>query len=292
MDAKVDYLSFTLPLDLRRADRTHHEGTQTVTRDEHDQYAQSVIADELAQLGMDDFLEILASSKYSDMGGRQRYGRFVHWRKNNVSILWGGAADNVLVELSGVSCQLLRDRTALDSTMGAISNRVTRVDVAVDFLTDVTPREFVAQKSGKRFKITEQHDTETGETQVAGSRKSERFAVVYVYQAPHPRAGVMRVEHRLRGDYAKVIAPAIVSDGLPLQVAKLGNTFGWKHALWQPDQVTDSKLRATRADKSDAGTLRWLLKSVAPALVKAHQNGLIDVIEFIRDNVVDKLENE
>jgi len=292
MDAKVDYLSFTLPIDLRRADRTHHESEQTVSRDEHDRYAQSIIADELAHLGLSDLCEILASSKYVDMGGRQRYGRFVHWRKNNVSILWGGAADNVLIELSGVSCQLLRDRMALISTMGAVASRATRVDVAVDFLTGVTPREFVAEKTGKRFKITEQHDTETGLTQIAGSRKSERFAVVYVFQPPHPRAGVMRVEHRLRGDFAKVIAPAIVKDGLPLQVTKLGNTFGWKHSLWQPDQVTDGKLRATRADKSDAGTLRWLLKSVAPALVKAHQNGLIDVIDFIKVNVVDRLEDE
>jgi len=292
LDAKVDYLSFTLPLDLRRAGRSHHESEQTVSQDEHDQYAQSAIADKLGELGLDDLLLMLADSRYIDMGGRQRYGRFIHWRKNNVSVLWGGAADNVLIELSGVSCQMLRDREALLNTMGAISDRATRVDVAVDFVTDVSPRDFVAERTGKRFKVTEQHDTETGFTQVAGSRKSERFAVVYVYQPPHPRAGVMRVEHRLRSDYAKVIAPAIVKHGLPSQVAILGNTFGWKHKLWQPDQVTEGKLKATRADKSDAGTLRWLHKSVAPALIKAHQSGLIDVIDFIKEFVVDRLEDK
>lgn len=292
MDAKIDYLSFTLPLDLRRASRAHHESAQTVSNDEHDQYAQSVIADELSARGLHDLLDLLASSQYIDMGGRKRYGRFIHWRKNNVSLLWGGTADNVLIELSGVSCQLLRDRDALLQTVDATSASATRVDVAVDFVTDVKPRDFVAEKNKNRFEITEQFDTQTGLTQVVGSRKSERFAVVYVFEKPHPRAGVMRVEHKLRSDYAKVIAPAIVKYGLASQVSVLGNTFGWKHAIWQPDQTTDGKLKATRADKSDAGTMRWLLKAVAPALVKAHESGLIDIVDFIKENVVDKIKNE
>jgi hypothetical protein len=77
---------------------------------------------------------------------------------------------------------------------------------------------------------------------------------------------------------------------LPETVSVLGNTFGWKHAVWQPQTVTDGKIRAQRHDKDDAGTLRWLITAVAPAMRKAQESGLIDVLDFVEEYVLKPLQ--
>jgi len=209
-----------------------------------------------------------------------------HFPDNNVSIWWGGVSNHTLVEISGVGCQLLRDNESMMSTIASMNERTTRLDVAVDFVRGVLPADFVAGKLENRFKVTQTNDEGTGLTQYVGSRKSDRFARCYVYHVPHPRAGILRVEHVMRGRYAKVLSNGLIESGIARQVAILGNTFGWNHPCWKPDEVTDGKLRAKRHDKDDASTLRWLIKAVAPSLAKNHTSGLIDLNDFIERHVM------
>ena len=273
MDAKVDYLSFTLPLNLGGVG--------------HGENVEREIASKMLFYGLDTLVDILAMSKAPTRNnGRKWYGCGVHWKDNNVSIWWGGVANHTLIELSGVSCQMLRDGEAMMPTIKAMNERTTRVDLAVDFPDGVTPADFVASKKQNRFKVTQTNDEDTGLTQYVGSRKSDRYSRVYRFNEPHPRAGVLRVEHVLRGRYSKILSTGLISTSIAEQVAILGNTFGWTHESWKPETVTDGKLRAKRHDKDDASTLRWLIKAVAPSLAKSHNSGLIDLHDFIDRHVM------
>jgi len=271
MDAKIDYLSFTLPVNLSGAGHSDH------IYDEINWALEGRI--------LTGFRNLLTMGNPTINKPRGRYGTGLRWEANNVNLWWGGSANHTLIEVSGVGCQLLRDSNTLLETVHCVQDRCTRLDIAADIVTPTTPREFVTKKLDNRFPITEQHDTETGKTQYAGSRKSDRYARVYVYQPPHPRAGVLRVEHVLRSKFAKVGSAQLLNDGLPMLVSRLGNTFGWQHPDWKPDNVTDGKLRVQRHDKTDAGTLRWAIRAVAPALAKMHRNGLISIDDFIENHV-------
>lgn len=271
MDAKIDYLSFTLPINASGVGHTPMLFEE--------------IQNQFEQRNLIPLFELLGSSMPTKNGKRKIYGTGLRWEANNINLWWGGeegVADHILCEISGVGCQLLRDENAMLSTIQGVADRATRLDVAIDFDdSPPTPRDFVALKAKNRFPITAQYDTDTGLSQYAGSDKSDRYARTYVYLPPHPRAGVLRVEHVNRAKYAKKAVIYLLDNGLPSLVSILGNTFGWEHPRWQPSIVTEGKLRVTRADKTDASTFRWMIKAVAPALAKAHRNGLIDIDDFV-----------
>lgn len=277
MDAKIDYLSFTLPLNLSGAG--------------HSAEADDAIVARCAAAGLDAFMDVLSMGKPERRGGRKLYGCGLFFAAEGVNIWFGGVANHVLFEVSGTGCQVLRDHDALLATLQAVQGRTSRLDVAVDLPDAGKPEDFVSKKKENRFRVTETQDTDTGWTQYVGSRKSDRFARVYLYREPHPRAGVLRVEHVLRGDFAKDAAEAILRGSLVDFVAILGNTWGWQHPRWQPEKVTDGKLRAKRHDKEDASTLRWLMKAVVPALLKAHKSGLLDAQEWFDTHVLSELED-
>lgn len=266
MDSKVDYLSFTLPLNLQG--QGHSDGCE------------AGIVSQMELYNLKGLLSVLSGSNPERRGGRKLYGAGLFWQTEGVNIWFGGHANHVLFEISGVGCQVLRDNDVLSATLAGVALRVTRLDIATDFRTDVSPASFVAQKADNRLKVTETHDTDTGETQYVGSKASERFTRVYKFASPHPRSGWLRVETVLRSDYAKAALSTLLVAGIVGLVDSIGVTFGWQHALWQPSTATADKLRSSRADKEDAATLRWIYKSVKPALLKAHASGLLDLADF------------
>jgi len=278
MDAKIDFLSFTIPLNL---------GGVGHSTDVHQE-----IMYQIHRLELDALTELLVESKPDLNKGRKIYSAGAHWKDSNVSLWWGGVANHILCEISGVGCQKLRDYSAMLSTVAHVQERCSRIDIAVDLPDAGKPVEFIAAKQDNRFKVTQTNDESTGWTQYVGSRKSDRFARVYLYAPPHPRAGILRVEHVLRSDYAKACAKGVIVTNLQTQVTLLGNTFGWKHERWQPTEMTDGKLKVKRHDKDDAATLRWLIKAVAPCLIKSHENGLIDVVDFIENYVIQPMQNK
>lgn len=277
MDAKIDYLSFTLPLNLSRAGHDGQAGTE--------------IASRMNETGFSDLCAFLSFEMPARRGGRGHYGVGYYWQTSHISIWWGGIANHVLVEIAGVGCQALRDMDYLSSTLEAAQTRATRIDVAVDLPDAGEPLDFVALRKRNRFASRASYESSSGWTEYVGSMKASRFARVYLYAEPHPRAGVLRVEHVLRDEYAKATCSLILLQGLKFAVSQLGNTFGWQHPRWQPEITTDGKITAQRHDTHGSGTLRWLLKAVAPALIKAHKDGLIDVQAWLRQYVLSELDN-
>jgi len=268
MDAKIDYISFTLPARLSGAG--HSEETY-----EH-------IATVLDDAGLGWFVTELGKLDVSMRSGRAHYGAGMYFQEHHISLWFGGIANHILIEIAGVGCQWLRDTSTIEMLIATIHNRVTRIDVAVDFRTDAKPTDFVSKMKGKRFSSRTSIESATGWTEYVGSMKSSRYARVYVYAEPHPRAGILRVEHVLRDENAKAAAAEIIARSLKDVVSDLGNTFGWQHEIWKPLQTTEGKLRAKRHDTHGSGTLIWLEKAVKPALIKAHQSGLIDMRELLQ----------
>jgi hypothetical protein len=267
MDAKIDYLSFTVMVDCR--DRAGQAAQL--------QAAADAIWQRHPPVG--EFLEGL--QRWQPGGARGHYGASAWQPDTFISVRFGGSANHILVEFPGTACQAARDAGLLDQIVASAAARLTRLDLAVDIPGGCSPSEFVAAGFNERFKGRATITSAEGETEYVGSMKSERFARIYKYAPPHPRSGTLRVEHVLRSDYAKAAASAMVGRTVVDLAALCGNSWGWQSAAWQPEALTDGKLKATRSDRHEPGRLRWLFQVCIPALVKAERDGLLSVDELL-----------
>lgn len=268
MDVKIDYISFTDMTDVREAG----EG------DAQERAAVAALSAHHPAF-VDDFASGLT---WQPGGARGHYALSMFQPASFTSIRFGGKANHILVEMPGTACQLARDRGALDNIIAQAAERLTRLDVAVDIPGGCSPLEFVRAGYNERFKSYAEIVSESGVTEYVGSMKSERFSRVYMYAPPHPRAGTLRVETVLRSSFAKAAAALYASEGVLSLAAACGNTFGWKSPAWQPESLTDGKLRASRADRHEPGRVRWLYQVVLPAIARAAKEGLIDLPDFLR----------
>jgi hypothetical protein len=166
-----------------------------------------------------------------------------------------------------------------------VGSRLSRLDLACDIETDTDPLSFTDNNEGKSVKAGGHFFSLDGITVYVGSRESERYARVYRYHEPHPRAKYLRVECVLRGDYAKAGAKRIITDGLVSASLAANKPYGWKHPCWHPDSSTVRKITAPRSSQSEAKTLRWLVNVVAPSLARATLANVIDLDEFINEKV-------
>lgn len=188
-----------------------------------------------------------------------------------------------LFEFSGVGCDALREHNVLDIIMWNFQDRITRLDLAADFLSDTTPQDFAAARDGARFKSGAVMTSEKGTTVYVGSQKSDRYARVYRYNEPHPRAALLRCEMVLRDQEAKTAAARLCWVGIEQTTREVGAVFGWKHDLWKKDSNDDDKLRAAPRDGRQSSTVFWLFKQVLPALKRLREAGEVDALrEFIK----------
>jgi len=265
MDIKIDYLSFSVMRDPRGAGDAGKVADAVV----------GFLADVHPV-----FTGRFADSLTWEFGGaRGHYSASFYNPATFTTIRFGGTANHILVELPGTACQWLRDHDLLEQVVAEAAARVTRIDLAADIVTSSSPADFVDAGYNARFNSHAEIVSASGETRYVGSMKSERYARVYKYAPPHPRAGTLRVEHVLRSDYAKAAAAAMAGGGALHLAALCGNSWGWKSELWQPGAATDGKLRAARCDRHEPGRVRWLHQVCLPALVKADRDGLLDLRE-------------
>lgn len=188
------------------------------------------------------------------------------------------------VEISGNGCETLIKASMLDAVLEAVCERVTRIDVATDIETNVTPGEFTAVLSHERMRASGYQKSETGETAYIGSQKSDRYARVYRYFAPHPRSHLLRIEHVFRRDYAKSVARKCSETRLENIAASAGKAFGWSHSVWNIDAEREIDIGVTAPEKGGGKTISWLLRSVAPAFKRLVANGTIrDPEKFFRE---------
>lgn len=201
---------------------------------------------------------------------------------SGVALSWGRVNAHILVELSGRACDALESIDALVPLIQETASKATRIDLAVDFLSDVSPERFSAFRNVDKWKHTSYVFSASGETFYIGSRKGERMARVYRYYEPHPRAAYLRVESEYKGDAARALAKRV--QDLPLdRLALLAHEpFAWGHPLWNDAELAGEKLSYTAYRSTNASTVRWLYGVVASSLRRAIKEGLVDWKEFER----------
>jgi len=196
----------------------------------------------------------------------------INWRAGNPyaqAVFSGQACDVVLLSLS------------LDEFLSLSNGRCTRLDIAVDIETSLTPADFIASGYSARILSHSSMATPTGLTEYVGSRQGERMARIYRYHPPHPRSHLLRIEVELKGDAAKMACASAARSEFRNLVFSANLPFEWKHPIWEPGELILSKIPARAYDRDGAETLKWLNDVVAPSLKKADQNGLIILSEWL-----------
>lgn len=191
-------------------------------------------------------------------------------------------ASHFTLEVSGQYCQKIAP--VMPDVCKAFEGCFTRLDLAVDMDTPVTPLEFDEKVNAQRIQTRSKMVSSTGQTVYIGSRTSERFARVYRYFPPHPRAHLLRAEFQLKGAYANAYADEI-AQGVTLSslASGLGDTFGFAHDCWKPDSVSKPVTVASHAQSGQ--TVAWLTKTVAPLLRRLEREGKLDVSAWIAEYV-------
>jgi len=188
------------------------------------------------------------------------------------------------VEISGTGCERLLSINRARDVLYAVHDRCTRIDIACDIETDISPIDFVAEVSHERMRASGTQISETGTTCYVGSQKSDRYARVYRYNAPHPRAHLLRVEHVFRKDYAKEVAKRAANGDYDALAIAAGAAFGWCHPIWDTSGADVERISIVSGERSAGKTVFWLINSVAPAFKKACETGAITNPDaFIRE---------
>ncbi len=179
------------------------------------------------------------------------------------------------VEISGQGCETLLGKALLEKVLQSCKYRVTRIDIACDIETETRPLEFVNKVNHERMRTSGHVVSDTGETCYVGSQKSERYARVYRYNPPHPRAKLLRVEHVFRKEHAKKVAAECATTGIEAVAFASGEAFGWAHGIWDPAVVDSPDISVTRERGNSGNTVFWLVNSVAPAFKRLCDTGAI-----------------
>lgn len=275
MLTKIDWISFTVPMEVDKLT------TVTVVAQQIRTQLEALHAHLPEMLGLD--------GEVVPMNGRKPYSFGYRVEGEFISIYASKTLPHALIEISGQGCEKLEEKDLLTVILSAAINRLTRVDVACDFLTDLRPKAFVDGGYSDRIQSHGEIISRDGDTQYVGSRTSDRFCRVYRYNPPHVRSHLLRIEYQLKRENAKIAAQSFLETNLAAVAGQLGTSFGWRHSLWTSSTSTSDKLPSWSPDRHDAKTMFWLNAQVAPALIKAQRSGMIDVQLWFSENVLQKL---
>jgi len=273
MFVKVDWLSFSLTW----AEDNGREG----------QYLWQNISAALDSIGFHELpakLNMLVA--WDRQLGRAPYRESLFDVTSGIRVYTHPNLQHCLFELSGTACYWLEKHGDLYYVLNAVQTRTTRLDVAVDMETEVRPSEFMLARDEKRFKSSGSQISESGETYYLGSRFSNRFCRVYRYNPPHERSHLLRCEFQIKAEDAKRVIPVIFSDGIEAVAESFKEKFGFQHECWKQKDVTPSEIKAWRPDRNEGKTLFWLADTIAPLLARLHDEGVIDAIDWLSENVI------
>lgn len=269
MRTHIDWLSFTIPM--------------VYDTEEEDDYARAIQAGFL-YLFTRDLVETVFGGAWAQ-GEKSRAPYKDVWvdRESGISLFGSPNLTHATVEISGGGCEQLIKAGQMQQILAGSMERITRIDVACDIETATMPVDFTAILSHERMRSNGIINSETGQTCYVGSKQSERFARVYRYFAPHPRAHLLRVEHVFRRDYAKQVARSIVANSVSEVGISCGAAFGWAHRDWDVAADFTPDISITSPEKNAGKTISWLVRSVAPAIRRLVTDGTIrDPDQFFR----------
>lgn len=149
--------------------------------------------------------------------------------QSHMACSWGEVNAHVFVELPGEACSWFREAGLFMALVTRTHQRASRVDCAIDIVTDTSPSQFVAMGFAERFSDSVGNiKSPQGATCYVGSRKSDRCARVYRYAPPHPRAHMLRLEAEYKGQSARELAGVLSAEGEMDACTVAHAAFGWK----------------------------------------------------------------
>lgn len=282
LNSHIDWLGFTV--DVRDGFGDTPDDT-SIKESFHARFGE-LLGDDVAE-------KVLDGDDWEPASGRRPYRRGYACKPRGVFVFYGGHP-HATVEFSGRGCEWLRSNELLKPVLMGASDRMTRIDVAVDIETATRPKEFVSSGYSARIKTRNDRVSESGETVTLGSWKSDRFCNIYRYNAPHPRSHLLRIEWRLKSDYARNAALYLQAYGAGHLAGMLDQSYKFKSKEWNVKYVKES-LPGKPSNKNSASTLRWVLKQVAPAIKNLIRMGVIENPEeffeehFIPENKQEKM---
>jgi len=263
---KIDYYAFTIPARLAFNEVT----------DEIQEFVQQTFT---SLLTGEDILKSLESG-WSIERAKGFYSHRLRHETTGVALSFGSVNAHVYVELSGKACDCLESADALSPLITATAAKCSRIDFAVDFVTEEKPEWFSALRNDTRWKFCSHIISASGTTDYVGSRTGERMARVYRYNPPHPRAHLLRVEAEYKGQAAKAIVKELETHSL-FDVCMMAHAvFGWHSGLWAGLESNAVKVPYSAHTPDNAATVRWLYGTVASSVRKAILDGLIDWQSF------------
>jgi len=261
MRTHIDWLSFTMPM-------VYDTG-------EGDNYGRA-IQNAFRSLFDDDLVQTVFGGAWaSEKRSRAPYKDTWADGKGGISLYASPGLTHCTVEISGNGCEQIIYKAKMPALLAACIDRITRIDIACDIETDVQPLTFTSVLSHERMRSSGYVYSDTGVTAYVGSKQSERFARVYRYFAPHPRAHLLRVEHVFRRDYAKKVGRSIVENGILSTANAAGQVFGWAHPVWDLDTIDVADISITAPEKNAGKTISWIVRSVSPAIRRLIADGTI-----------------
>lgn len=269
---KVDWISFTVDVGVG-------EGRQS-------QWMPGLIGDALRLLDPDAESLMGLHTEAIPSGGRKPYSTSLSWESQHIRLFFHPNLPHALFEISGQGCDLLDLNGNLHSVLQLALNRLTRLDVATDMLTMVNPVDFTLARDVGRFKSSGYINSPSGTTCYVGSRSSDRYARVYRYNPPHDRSHLLRCEVQLKGMNARLAAQQILTTDVSSVAQALGTVFGWRHSAWQPSEDETVVLRSWRPERHLGKTEYWLNSQVAPVLRRLHRENILNVREWLENNVL------
>lgn len=221
---------------------------------------------------------LLASqTNWQEVGKMSVFDRGIRFPDIGATYYEGEKSNVSLLQFSGEGCEWLRETGNMSTLLSDWADRSTRIDIAMDYETDVEPYDFARCASNQRFKLTQHIERQSGVTWYRGSRESDRFARIYRYRSPHPRSGFMRCEYQLRNKEAKAITALASNEGAHSVGLGLHATFGWTHPIAM-EVPKNPSLRSVPRPETKGNTVFWLYKQVLPALRKSAEKGDLETL--------------
>lgn len=263
---KIDYYAFTIPARLAFSEVT----------DEIQEFVRTTFCS-IIPFGA---LERTLETGWSIERAKGFYSHRLRHETTGIALSFGTVNSHVYVELSGKACDCLESADLLSTLIAATSLKCSRIDFALDFITDVQPEQFSALRNTTRWRYCSHVVSASGTTDYVGSRTGERMARVYRYNPPHPRAAMLRVEAEYKGEAAKAIVKELADQPLSDVCLSAHAVFGWEHDLFNDLESTAVKVPYSAHSPDNAATVRWLYGVVASSVRRAIQEGLIDWKSF------------
>lgn len=212
---------------------------------------------------------------------KRRNGYNFGFNVDSAIYCWFNGKD-IHVEITGDGCTMLYETGELIGIIHENTYRATRIDIAHDIVTDVSPGEFV--KEGKQTLARGTDISKTGETRYVGSPKSDRYCKVYRYNKPHPRADRLRIEYTYMKDDAIIVCQLLKTTNEAIVAFSSGKRYEWAHDCYKTLQSPDLiEIKAHRKDRNTAKTVIWYKTQVLPAIKKMLRSGDYTMDDILKD---------